>query len=653
MLKTFFAPVRSQALQVISLLCGMTIAATASATSLSRLPDPLFHDSFAGISAGPTTDSDASRFLAQATFGPTDADIAYLKSKGYQAWLNEQFAATPTLEMDYFNWIGNTLQEDLGQNKRQEAWFRGALGGPDPQFPSDSSKNHTDQLRQRVAFALSEIFVVSDQNPTLEGFSPGMTYYYDILVKDAFGNYRQLLEDVTLSPAMGVYLNMLGNQRADSSQNLHPDENYGREINQLFSIGLVMLNQNGTVQSPVTATYTQSVVTDFAHVFTGFTWYDCDEDTNPGDFPGCGPDYGGDGQPPFADNFVHPMKSFASYHDNGTHADDLPTKTLLSYNLNGDPSTPNNPVLGSGGTPTTDLKFALDNIFNHPNVAPFISKQLIQRLVTSNPSPEYVARVAGIFANDGTGVRGNLKAVVQAILLDQEARYGQLRSPDTFGKLREPLLVMTHYWRAMHATHVCGQNIAADGDNAAVYYDNPYRYAGGGTTWSTGQVTSYGVGVDQASLDAPTVFNFFKPSYMPAGEMTTRGLLGPEFQLQTDSVIASSTNSYISYANYYDIADSCDNDQPIGDVKIDHAQDVALAGSGQGGPTDPADRLVDEYSKRFMSGQMSPFMRNELLTDLNQIDHFWAYPDGSDWRLQRIYRALYLILTSPEYMVQK
>jgi uncharacterized protein (DUF1800 family) len=625
-------------------------SAAVAAQSLSHAPDPLFHDGMEGISAGPFNDSDAARFLTQATFGPTDTDIAHLRAVGYQGWLSEQSAAAPSYEMTYLNWVTGTLGEDAGQNTRQEAWFLGALGGADPQ---NNALLHTDQLRQRVAFALSEIFVISDQNALLDGFSNGMAWYYDLLIKDAFGNYRQLLEDVTLSPAMGVYLNMMGNQRANSSLNLHPDENYAREINQLFSIGLVMLNLDGTPQlsngQPI-PTYTQSTITNFAHVFTGFTWYDCDENVNPGDFVYCGPDYGGTGQPPYGDNFMHPMVGFASYHDNGTRTpDDLSAKQLLSY-----AGAAGGGKLADGGTPMSDLKFALDNIFNHPNVGPFISKQLIQRLVTSNPSPAYVKRVATVFNNNGANVRGDLKAVVKAILLDPEARYGQWQNPDTFGKLREPLLTLTHFWRAMHAVHHCGQNVpyVPNQSNASFYANQPYRYAGYSTAWSTDD-TQYGVGLAQAPLDANTVFNFFKPGFVPPGEMTSRSLLGPEFQLQTDSIVANSSNGVGYRAYNLDVNDLCDAGDTFGDVKIDHAQDVALAGSGQGGPADPADALVDAYNMRFMSGQMSPYMRDQLVTYLNTIDHYWAYPNGSDWRLQRVYRALFLVLSSPEYMVQK
>jgi len=643
------------ALRCLSFVCSLALSTAASAAGLSHGTDTLFHDGFNPPSAGPYNDPDASRFLTQATFGPTDADIAHLRAVGYQGWLNEQFAAAPTYEMNYLNWTRGTLNENVGQSNRQEAWFLGALGGPDPQ---NNALIHTDQLRQRVAFALSEILVTSDQNNTLSGFPLGLAYYYDILARDAFGNYRTLLEEVTLSPAMGVYLNMMGNRRADLSQNQHPDENYGREINQLFSVGLVMLNDDGTPKldgaGKTIPTYDQSTITSFAHVFTGWNWADCDANGYD-NFVYCGPDYDASA------NFLTPMVPYEtppprdsgapSYHDNGTDlANDQPAKRLLVY-----PNVTHAGLVFVGKSAAQDLAFALDNIFNHPNVGPFISKQLIQRLVTSNPSPAYVQRVATVFNNNGANVRGDLKAVVTAILLDDEARNGQQKNPATYGKLREPLLTLTHFWRAMHAQHKCGLNVDQDnGDGTFTHFryaNQPYRY-GGYFAWNT-SATQYG-GVDQASLDAFTVFNFFKPGFKPSGELSALNLVAPEFQLQTDSIIANSTNTYtqLYYYGNNDTAETCASDDDFGDVKIDHAQDVALAGSGQGGAADPADRLVDAYNKRFMSGQMSPYMRNQLLTDLNPIDQTWAN-NGEDWRVERINRALFLILTSPEYMIQK
>lgn len=649
---------------VAGILVGLSASASVmGATALSHGMNTLFHDSFEVVTAGPFNDPDASRFLAQATFGPTDADIATLRSLGYQGWLNQQFAATPTHELAYLDWATNTLGEDIGQGNRQEAWFLGALGGPDPA----GGAAHTDQLRQRVAFALSEILVISDQNTTLSGYPAGMAYMYDILADNAFGNYGTLLEKVTLSPAMGVYLNMMGNRRADLTNNVHPDENYGREINQLFSIGLVMLNIDGTPQlsgGQTIPTYDQATITNFAHVFTSWNWKNCDANSGSqfayDQFTYCFTPYDTPSDfrtPMIAFDTTEPLypDNSPSYHDNGTDAqNDVLTKQLFNY-----AGAANGGVLSNGGTAASDLQFALDNIYNHPNVGPFISKQLIQRLVTSNPSAAYVSRIATVFNNNrASGTQ--LQQVVQAILLDPEARSVQSQNQDTFGKLREPLLALTHFWRGMDAEHMCGTDfVQQNSDGTATnykYHNQPYRYAGYSTVYGTNDV-QYGVGVGQASLDALTVFNFFKPSFSPSGELTSRNLVAPEFQLQTDSVIANTGNGVTYRAYDLDVNDTCtdqsDTQYPeFGDVKVNHSKDLALAGSGQGGPSDPSDRLVDAYSKRFMSGQMSPFMRDQLVTYLNTIDHNWA-SGTDDWRLQRIYRALYLIFTSPEYMIQK
>ncbi len=608
-----------------SAVAALAVAISGGVFAQSHAPDALLHDGFEGAALGPFTDGDASRFLAQATFGPTDADIAHLRAVGYQTWLNEQFAAAPTHTLAYMDWVEDTLGEQVGQDTRREAWFLGALGGPDP---ANNSLIHTDQLRQRVAFALSEIMVVSEENAMLAAFPRGIGYYYDTLVDNSFGNYRTLLERITLNPAMGIYLNMLANQRANAAQNIHPDENYAREVNQLFSVGLVMLNPDGTPRlsgGQQIPTYSQNTIKAFAHVFTGWNWSDC------GDFTSCGPDWTN------STNFMQPMAPMAAYHDNGTHADDMHSKQLLAY-----AGAQNGGVLADGGTPASDLAFALDNIYNHPNVGPFISRQLIQRLVTSNPVPAYVQRVAAVFDTNRTNPN-QLREVVKAILLDPEARSGQWRSND-YGKLREPLLALTHFWRAMQARHHCGIN------GSAGNYANPYRYAGYITGWGTSD-SQYGTGVAQAPVDAPSVFNFFKPSYLPPGEMTTRGLRGPEFQLQTDSIIANTVNSVRVRAFYLDFSNDCTGDE-FGEIKINHLQDVALAASANGGAADPADRLVDAYNKRFMSGQMSPFMRQTLLNYLNLIDSSWT-ESVSDWRLWRVHSALYLVLSSPEYMIQK
>src|SRR5690606_28445508 len=272
--------------------------------------------------------------------------------------------------------------------------------------------------------------------------------------------------------------------------------------------GLVMLNLDGT---PVLAggepvpTYGQAQVTAFAQVFTGWNFPFC----NGGSFVNCQAWWA------HPEVWKTPMIAYPAYHDNGTHPDDGHAKPLLDY-----PGAVNGGVLADGGTPESDLAFALDNIYNHPNVGPFIVKQLIQRLVTSNPSPAYVQRVASEF-NARRSDPAQLRYVVEAILLDPEARGGHT-SP-TYGKVREPLLMLTHLWRSMGARHVCGLNLGG------YFYDNPYRYGGYITGWSVGGTQWQGIA--QAPLDSPTVFNFFKPSFMPHGELGQAGLVAPEMEL--------------------------------------------------------------------------------------------------------------------------
>lgn len=632
-----------RAIPRVALRCALVAALAAglagTARAQSHFAEPMFKDGMENSADGPFDDAEAARFLAQATFGPTDADIAHLRAVGYNNWFNEQFAAPTSSMMTYYNWVTGAgpgqLHEQAGSNTTlREAWFLGALGGPDPQ---PGIAIHTDQLRQRMAFALSEIFVVSDQNATL-GLNPNsLMSFYEILINNAFGSYRTMLEQVTLHPAMGTYLSMISNPRADLTKNVHPDENYAREINQLFSVGLVKLNADGTPMlsggQPI-PTYTQATITAFAHVFTGWTFYDCTP-SDADEFLAC-------------DNYVEgipwqtPMAAFAPFHDNGTDAkNDLAIKQLLAY-----PGAQNGGVVPNNGTPQQDLTFALDNIFKHPNVGPFISKQLIQRFVTSNPTPQYVGRISAVFDNDGTGVRGNLKAVIRAILLDAEARGGHYARPTTYGKLREPLLRLTHFWRAMGARHVCGTDYPV-GNLTEHYANQPYRYAGY-FSWGVDDAI-YGDGVAQAPVSAPSVFNFFKPSYVPSGEMSAAGLLGPEFQMDTDSINVKSTQSAVNKAWNFDITDPCSGVYREGQVMINRAQDLALAGNANGGPTDRATKLVDTYNLRFMSGQMSPYMRQVLLDDLDLI----SSTDSADWRQRRISRALLLIMTSPEYMIQK
>jgi uncharacterized protein (DUF1800 family) len=593
-------------LVVVLAFAVLVITRAFAAAPLSHFPDALLHDGMEGIAAGPFTDADAARFLAQATFGPTSDDIAHLRNVGYQAWLDEQFTKPPSLEVPYLDWVLAGGQDYISDDARMEIWAANAVGTGDPSRSGFPGNARNDQLRQRVAFALSEIFVVSNSNGTLAYEPWCLASFSDLLANDAFVNYRTLLEDVTKHPAMGIFLSSIQNMKADPVANTHPDQNYAREIMQLFSVGLVQLNLDGTpviANGATVPTYSQVTVEGFAAVFTGWDWNDprCQDN-----YFNCGPNENDD---PI---WQLPMLPVEDHHD------DTSDKQLLNYAgvalANG--------VLMHGGNTQTELTHALDNVFHHPNVGPFIATRLIQRLVTSNPTPAYVKRVATVFNDDGSAqhVRGNLKAVVRAILLDPEARYGQWQNPTVFGKLREPLLKLTHLWRAMKATSASGR----------VNSLSPYP--------------SVEQQIGEAPLRSPTVFNFFVPNYQQSGEVLARGLYSPEFQILADSLAVDTPNFLYHqvFCNYTGSAD-CYGSDDAGTLQITAPADAALAMSNPSA-------LLDKYDLLFMSGQMSPFMKSILLARMNAID---AGNRGASTGTYRAQHALYLILNSPEYSVQK
>ena len=454
-------------------LGGQFIASSGSQTFTAPAAPPAIN--LSAVSA-----ADAPRFLTQATFGPTTADIATLQSQGYAAWITNQMAAPETSHRAATDAdaaaFPPTGQFAVVQNDRQAAWWKISITAP-------------DQLRQRVAFALSEIFVVSDVASQLANEPDAVADYNDLLANDAFGNFRQLLQDVTLSPAMGNYLNMLRNPAANPAKGTSADENYAREVQQLFTIGLNELQPDGTLMLDSNGlpipTYTQAEIVQTANVFTGWGYYSTA--TNPS-FYGAAADYD------------DPMMLYPTYHDETQ-------KTIV-----------NGIVIPANQTGTADLKTELDALFNHPNTGPFICSQLIQRLVTSNPSPGYVYRVAQVFDNDGTGTRGNMGAVVKAILLDYEARSLTLAADSGYGKLKEPLLRMTAIYRAFGAT-------AQDG-----------RYA----------IFNPQTALDEAALRSPTVFNFFDPGYVQQGSLAAAGLYAPEFEITTASTAISVPNNIYS-----------------------------------------------------------------------------------------------------------
>lgn len=570
---------------------------------------------------GPYSEAEAARFLTQATFGPSEAEIEHLLRIGYEAWLDEQLAAPASLQLPYLDgriqsFLNAGLPVQVYQDSRQEIWWRNVLFGQ-------------DQLRQRVAFALSQILVISDQNGALEGLPTALSHYYDMLATQAFGNYRQLLEDVTLHPAMGHYLSMFRNRKPDAELNIRPDENYAREIMQLFSIGLVRLNPDGTpldgdpgtpgVQT--VPTYDQDTIRGLAHVFTGWNFSTCQPPEPSGDgftwwhweYCPSGPD---ELEWQLRPGWRTPMAPWGEgtsfgviYHafEGGKQLLDYPGVTLPGG------------VLPAGGTARGNMEAALDNVFNHPNVGPFIGRLLIQRLTTSNPTPAYVGRVAAAFANNGQGVRGDLGAVVRAILMDPEAR-DPAQAPAHFGKLREPLLRLTQLWRALDAR----SNSGRVGESWPEYY------------------------TAQAVQRSPTVFNFYLPNYQLPGEIASAGLYSPEFQITTDTYLTRFSNAMDGFTRW-----AYRGNPWIGEwdpLQIELDRYFARA--------DDMEWVLDRFDLLFMARGMSMPMFETLRDHAEDIDitqYGWD-TDGSyaaSQRRERIHDSLWLLLTSPEYVVEK
>lgn len=545
------------------------------------------------LPGGALTDAQAARFLTQATFGPTTAEIARLKAMGINAWLDEQFALPASLHLPYVQArraeeLAESGGDDDGwQGPRQEAWWQIAVTGQ-------------DQLRQRVALALSEIMVVSDIG-VLDSSHEGITNYYDLLVTHAFGNYRNLLEEVTLSPIMGQYLSMIRNQKPNPETGSEPDENYAREVMQLFSIGLNQLHPDGSIKlgpggRPI-PTYTQLDIVGLAHVFTGW-----------------GPYYTG---APDEDEFIwgdidemKPMSFYPGFHDTGVK------------HIVGGVTVP------AGQTGDQDMDLAMDTLFNHPNVGPFISRQLIQRLVTSNPSPGYIYRVALVFANNGSGVRGDLRAVVRAILTDYEARSGDMLADTGFGKLREPLLRVSHLLRACPAL----PPLASEGDNR-LFLDLQYALD------------------HQAALKSPSVFNFFQPGFIQPGRIAAAGLFSPEFQITSETTVVNQTNMQHIFLHWGMWTGEVDSNGDDASVHLDMSAEIALL--NRQGFTRPQNQaaLLDLLNFKLLSGQMTAGLRQKIQTAFTTLPNwFYNEEDASD-QLARM--AVYLIFASPEYSVQK
>lgn len=507
---------------------------------------------------------DAARLLLQASFGPRSvADIDELASRSAASWIDTQVALPWNTHAGYLARLRAEGVKVEEQHIFEAIWQNLMFGDA--------------RLRARVALALSEIMVVSNIAPDQD--TDALAGWMDTLYKNAFGNYRTLLRDVTLQPAMGYYLNMLGNDKEDPATGRMPSENYAREVLQLFSIGLVQLNNDGTPMrdsaGKTISTYDQNVVQGFAKVFTGWSFGGNDTTFS-------------DGFNPPKQNWTMEMQAWPSHHSTGS-------KLLL-----------NGVLLPAGQTPERDLNDALDNIAAHPNVGPFMSKRLIQFLVTSNPSPAYMTRVVAVWNDNGRGVRGDLQAVVKAILLDDEARNPAATSI-SYGKLREPMVKFVHFANAMGAR-------SRNGRNSIWWLDSPDDYLG------------------QSPLLAASVFNFFSPMYTRAGPIAQAGLVAPEFQNATDTQVVGSTNFFSRL-----IRDGGFGFDDTNRVDFDATPWLADASSTA--------KLIERVNLILFAGSMSANTQTILEKAIN------AYPTSQ--RNDRIQAALNLAVIAPEFVIQR
>ena len=524
------------------------------------------------------TDAEAARFLLQAQFSVTDTDLAAVKASGYAAWLTTQYNAAPG--QTGVAWLDSQGHNSITSEGRY-FW---------PQFGDFMIWNQLltgpDQMRKRVALALSEFFVVS-LSP-IDGFYPPYVIgaYWDLLCANAFGNFRTLLERLTLNAGMGFFLNTKGNLKEDANGR-QPDENYAREVMQLFTIGLYELNADGSLRldannKPI-ETYGQSDITNLAHVFTGYDW-----------------DYLGNGG-----SFT--TVSWVTYPIPSTHFASNPM-WFNAANHSNLAVTFLGTTIPANTAGTEALRIALDRLFNHANTGPFFARQMIQRMVTSNPSPAYVGRVAAAFANNGAGVRGDLKAVWTAILNDVEARTAPAASDTLSGKLREPIVRFVQWARTVGITSTNGKYELYD-------------------------LSAADQALGQSPLRSPSVFNFFRPGYVPPNtQIAIADKQAPEFQLLNETTTAGYTNfmQYISRGQYSDLKGSYT-------YLLTIAHDT---------PT-----LMTWLNLRFSANQLSANTLSIVQTVITAFNVTAATPDSS--KLDMLATACFLILASPEYLVQK
>lgn len=540
----------------------------------------------------PATRAEAARFLNQASFGATDTDIDRVMAVGYAAWIDEQLALPPSSHRVAWEAADAAIKRDAptssaGSNEVLDAFWQQAITAP-------------DQLRQRWAYALSQTFVISMADSNVSGQPRAVAAWMDMLVTQGTGRYRTLLESVSLHPLMGTYLSHLKNRRADERTGRVPDENYAREVMQLFSIGLVELNLDGSSRlaggQPV-ETYDAADISGLARVFTGFSWA-CPDWPSDGCFNNGSQDGVSD-----PERWTKGMLGYPQYHS----AD---VKSFLGVSI----------AAQSLPDPSASLKTALDTLALHANVGPFIGRQMIQRLVTSNPSPAYVAAVAKAFNDAG----GDLGAMAKAVLMHPEAR----RSGNGDGKLREPVLRLAAYLRAFPHSSDTGR-------------------------WRVGNTDNPASALGQSPLRSPSVFNFYRPGYAaPGTQSAAAGLVAPELQITHETSVAG----YVNFMRDNLSSGVGQRNGTVGgvalnrrDLQRDWAPEIALA--------DTPASLVTHVTGKLLPGGAPQALTDEIVAAVTAI--VVPAPTGSNQsaidsaRRNRVYAAVLLVLAAPEFQVQK
>lgn len=577
-------------------------------------------------------DQDILRFLTQSTFGPTPN--AYEQLRGqidadgdnrlqvYSDWIDQQFDIPKTSMLSLVDATISAFEGEHEPNIRVDSFLPIALYG-------------RDQLRQRVAFALSEIMVVSDQNATVNNAFRGLSDYWDMLADNAFGTYRQTLEDVTLHPIMGIYLSHLRNQKADPDSGYYPDENYAREVMQLFTFGLLQRQQNGAIilaaDSLPVPTYDNDVIKQMAKVFTGLSFSRVNSNDN-ANVENNSFNAGSEVNE-YQFRWTASMKFFPDYHD-------FDQKTLFSDNGQA-LIIAANPTMDSA-TAEAELGTVLDALVSHSSTAPFIARKLIQRFVTSNPSQSYIERVANAF-----GETGDLKAVMRAILLDVEARNPSVGSSTTFGKLKEPVLQLTAILRLFEAASDIPLGPSEVEGVEGLNYLYAEQFDAGATLMRTRNAQ-----IGQAALAAPSVFNFFSPDFAPTGEIASNSLVSPELQLVTESQLFSTFNTYhqiingdfVRYNQYTRGHPNFSIDQLK--VRLNYSGLQAVWNDSAGDETAKATALVDYLDLYLNAGQLAETQNTGTRSVM--ISNLAVASEEERYKL-----AVYAVSTTPEFLIQR